>query len=408
MCSDLPFVLNEEALHYGQQRSVIRELFDYGQTKAKEIGTENIFDFSIGNPSIPPPPQVQETLLKLLRERNQTKLHGYTSSAGDMEVRQTIAESLNRRYQTEYTGHNIFMTCGAASALSGTFRALVEKGNHNEFIVLAPYFPEYKPFIEGQGGKLAVVEACPPEFGIDPQKIEQKINRYTRAVIINSPNNPSGKLYSEEELKNLAALLKRKSEEFKRPIFIVSDEPYRELIYDSKSAPHIPAIYEYTIMTYSFSKSLSIPGDRIGYALVPPGFEGHESVFDAIGGALRGMGYVCAPSLLQHMVGLTVDVKTDTNTYDKNRQLLYNGLRKIGYEVLLPEGAFYLFTKVPGGDAPAFSDFLRDEYNVLAVPSDSFGCKGYMRISYCVALKTIENGIEEFKKAFNNWSLQSS
>lgn len=403
MKRDLPLTLNQEALHNGQQRSVIRELFDYGQIKAKEIGAENIFDFSIGNPSIPPPPEVQAAFLTLLQERDPTKLHGYTSSAGDISVRQTIADSLNRRYGTHYAGDNIFMTCGAAAALTSAFRALVEEGANNEFIVQAPYFPEYKPFIEGQQGKFLVVPACPPDFGLDLDEIEKSISPDTRAIVINSPNNPSGKLYSEGELQNLAYLLRRKSQEYRRPIFIVSDEPYRELVYDGKKAPHIPAIYEYTIMTYSYSKSLSIPGDRIGYALVPPNFEGHELVFAAIAGAARGMGYVCAPSLLQHMIGLTVDVKTDTKTYDKNRQLLYKGLREIGYEVLLPEGAFYLFMKVPGGDAPAFSNFLRDEYNVLAVPSDSFGCEGYMRVSYCVATKTIENGLERFEKTFKNW-----
>lgn len=403
MRPDLSFTLNQEALYNGQQRSVIRELFDYGQTKAKEIGAENIFDFSIGNPSIPPPPEVQSAFFQLLKKRDQKALHGYTNSAGDIGVRQTIADSLNRRYGTNYTGQNIFMTCGASAALSIAFRVLVEEDKNNEFIVLAPYFPEYKPYIEGQKGKLVIVAACPPYFGVDLDEIEKNINSDTRAIVINSPNNPSGKLYSEKELEDLAALLRRKSREYKRPIFIVSDEPYRELVYDGKQAPHIPAIYEYTIMTYSYSKSLSIPGDRIGYALIPPSFTGHELVFAAIGGAARGMGYVCAPSLLQHMIRLTVDVKTDTNTYDINRQLLYNGLREIGYEVLLPEGAFYLFMKVPGGDAPAFSVFLRDEYNVLAVPSDSFGCSGYMRVSYCVTTKTIEDGLSRFEEAFKKW-----
>lgn len=403
MLPDLPFILNQEALNNGQQRSVIRELFDYGQRKAKEIGAENIFDFSIGNPSIPPPAEVQQAFLKLLQERDPKALHGYTNSAGDIGVRQTIAASLNMRYGSKYTGENIFMTCGAAAALSGSFRALSEEGRSNEFILLAPYFPEYKPYIEGQQGKLVVVPACPPDFGIDLEEIEKSINPDTRAIVINSPNNPSGKLYSKEELTELARLLRRKSHEYNRPIFIVSDEPYRELVYDGKVAPHIPAIYEYTIMTYSYSKSLSIPGDRIGYALVAPNFKGHELLFAAIGGALRGMGYVCAPSLLQHMIGLTVDIKTDTETYDMNRQLLYRGLREIGYEVLLPEGAFYLFMKVPGGDAPAFSDFLRDTYNVLAVPSDSFGCEGYMRVSYCVAKQTIEEGLKRFELAFNEW-----
>lgn len=403
MRPNLPFTLNKESLHYGQQRSAIRELFDYGQIKAKEIGAENIFDFSIGNPSIPPPAEVQAAFLELLQERDPQALHSYTSSAGDMTVRQSIADLLNRRYKTNYAGSNIFMTCGAAAALSSSFRALVEEGETNEFIVLAPYFPEYKPFIEGQNGTMRVIPACPPSFGIDLDAIEQNINPATRAIIINSPNNPSGKLYSEQELEELASLLRKKSREYKRPIFIVSDEPYRELVYDGKVAPHISAIYEYTVMTYSYSKSLSIPGDRIGYALVPPTFEGHELLFAAIGGAARGMGYVCAPSLLQHMIGLTVDVKTDTDTYDSNRKLLYNGLREIGYEVLLPEGAFYLFMKVPGGDAPAFSEFLRDEYNVLAVPSDSFGCEGYMRVSYCVAKKTIENGLSRFKDAYEKY-----
>ncbi len=404
MLPDLPFTLNQEALHYGQQRSVIRELFDYGQSKAREIGAENIFDFSIGNPSIPPPAEVREAFLSLLQERDPKALHGYTNSAGDIGVRQTIAASLNKRYGSNYTGQNIFMTCGAAAALSGSFRALSEEGRNNEFIVLAPYFPEYKPYIEGQQGKLVVVPACPPDFGIDLEEIEKNISSDTRAIVINSPNNPSGKLYSEQELTELAQLLRHKSQEYRQPIFIVSDEPYRELVYDGKVAPHIPAIYEYTIMTYSYSKSLSIPGDRIGYALVAPNFKGHELLFAAIGGALRGMGYVCAPSLLQHMIGLTVDVKTDTRTYDLNRQLLYNGLREIGYEVLLPEGAFYLFMKVPGGDAPAFSAFLRDSYNVLAVPSDSFGCEGYLRVSYCVATQTIKDGLKKFAAAYAKWT----
>lgn len=399
----LPFDVNDYALKNGRHRSVIRELFEYGQAKRREIGAENIFDYSLGNPSVPPPAEVTNAFIRLIREMNPKMLHGYTSNAGDPGVRKTLADDLNRRFGTSYRGEHLFMTCGAAAALTCTLRALTTDDTQNTFVAFAPYFPEYKFFTEGQGAQFKAVPAQEPDFGPSVEALEPLLDQHTRGVLINSPNNPTGRLYSEEELRMLSDLLMRKSRAWGHPIFLITDEPYRELVYDGKSAPHIPSIYPYTIMCYSYSKSLSIPGDRIGYVLVPPQFEDHRKVFDAIAGAARIMGYVCAPALLQHVVAATVGVHQNLDHYDENRRLLYDGLNAFGYQSVRPEGAFYLFTQVPGGDDIRFSDFLRDHYRILAVPSQSFGCDGYVRLSYCVTREMIERSLPLFARALTEY-----
>ena len=395
-CSDL-------TLSYGQQKSAIRELFEYGKMKAKEIGADKVFDFSIGNPSVPPPQEVEEAFHSLLQEKDPIALHGYTSAAGDPVVRQQIAEQLNTEYGTHYDASQLYLTCGAAAALSSTFRALSLESEDNEFIVAAPYFPEYKCFVEGHGGKLSVVPSTLHALDLPLQAIENAITTSSRAVIINSPNNPSGKLYETAELQSLAALLEKKAKDIGHPIYIVSDEPYRELVYDDQKAPFIPLIYPNTLVCYSYSKALSMPGERIGYVLVPPEADYSKDLYDAIAGAARSLGYVCAPSLIQRVVGLCAHVKPDIRAYDENRHLLYEGLTHIGYEAIYPNGAFYLFVKAPGNDAKAFSDYAKQHCNLLLVPSESFGFPGFLRISYCVSKERIESAMPLFEHCFKTY-----
>ncbi|HZK29578.1 MAG TPA: pyridoxal phosphate-dependent aminotransferase [Clostridia bacterium] len=393
---DCPDYCSQLTLAYGRQKSAIRELFEYGKEKSREAGGESVFDFSIGNPSVPPPRQVDEAFHCLLEEHDALKLHGYTSAPGDPAVRSAIADQLNRDYKIDCDETNLYLTCGAAAALSSTFRALMICDQRNEFIVSAPYFPEYKFFVEGHGGHLLVVPPKLPDFGISLEGFKQAITSSTRAVIINSPNNPSGRLYKENEIRELGDLLNRKAEEYGHPIYIVSDEPYRELVYDGLKAPFIPLLYHNTLVCYSYSKTLSMPGERIGYVLVPPKADHARDVYDAVAGAARSLGYVCAPSLVQRVVGLCVDVKPNLAQYDANRTTLYDGLTSAGYHCIKPEGAFYLFVKAPGGDAQAFSDFARTRYNLLIVPSESFGFPGYLRISYCVSHERIVSSLPLF------------
>lgn len=395
---DCPDYCSSRALAYGRQTSAIRSLFEYGKQKSREVGCECVYDFSIGNPSVPPPRQVDEAFHCLLEEHDALKLHGYTSAPGDPAVRRAIADQLNRDYGIGCDETNLYLTCGAAAALSSTFRALTLCDQNNEFIVLAPYFPEYPFFVEGHGAHLIVVPPKLPDFGISIEGLEQAITSSTRAVIINSPNNPSGRLYKENELLELADLLSRKAEEYGHPIYIVSDEPYRELVYDGLKTPFIPLLYHNTIVCYSYSKTLSMPGERIGYVLVPPRADHAKDLYDAVAGAARSLGYVCAPSLIQRVVGLCTDVKPDLAQYDKNRTALYDGLSNAGYRCIKPEGAFYLFVEAPGGDAQAFSDFARLNYNLLIVPSESFGCPGYLRISYCVSHERIVSSLPLFEE----------
>ncbi|HNZ62958.1 MAG TPA: pyridoxal phosphate-dependent aminotransferase [Bacillota bacterium] len=398
-------IVSDFSLAYGRQRSAIRELFEYGKTKAREIGNEYIFDFSIGNPSVPPPHQVDEAFSSLLAECDPIALHGYTSAPGDFEVRKAIAAQLNLEYGTSFDESSLYISCGAAAALSTTFRALSISGEANEFITLAPYFPEYKCFVEGHGAKLVIIPPKLPDFGISLEAIDRAITAATRAIILNSPNNPTGRVYKKEELEALAALLRKKSAAIGHPLFIVSDEPYRELVYDGIVTPFIPLIYENTIICYSYSKVFSMPGERIGYILVNPRAEAARDIYDAIAGSARSLGYVCAPSLIQRVIARCVNTRPNLEPYDLNRKTMYEGLTAVGYECVRPEGAFYMFVKAPGGDAQAFSDHARLRYNLLVVPSESFGCPGYLRLSYCVSLERIKSSLPLFDmclKSFNS------
>lgn len=389
-------MFSKNMVELGQKRSTIREIFEYGKRRAAQIGAENIYDFSLGNPSVPAPASVREAILETLDTYGPVGTHGYTSAQGDAGVRAAIADSLNRRFGTAFCADNLYMTVGAAAAISICFKALAEP--EDEFIVPAPFFPEYRCFVEkGAGAKLIVIDADIENFQIDFCKLEAALNPHTKAIILNSPNNPSGTIYSEETIRALATLLEQKSAEYGHPIFIISDEPYRELVYDGISLPFISKYYRNTFICYSFSKSLSLPGERIGYIAVPDGLEGYEAAYAAICGAGRTLGYVNAPSLFQHVAALCSDQTSDISTYVRNRNLLYEGLTSFGFSCVKPEGAFYIFPRSLESDANAFCERAK-KYELLLVPGDDFGCPGHVRISYCVATSQIEKALPLFQK----------
>lgn len=378
----------------GSKRSVIREIFEYSKKRSAEIGKDRVFDFSIGNPSVPAPKAVNKTVAKLLRQMDSVALHGYTSAQGDASVRRDIASSLNKRFNTDFCADNIYMTVGAAASVSICIKALCEKGD--EFIVVAPFFPEYTVFIEAAGGKQVIVPADEKAFQIDFTALEKLITKHTKAIIINSPNNPSGAVYSENTIKKLASFLKKKSKENESPIFLISDEPYREIAYDGIVIPFVTKYYKDTLVCYSFSKALSLPGERIGYVLVPNEVSEAKSVYAAVCGAGRALGYVCAPSMFQFVVAECADMTSDISVYEKNRNILYSSLTEYGYDCVKPDGAFYLFVKALEADASSFCERAK-KYELLLVPSDSFGVKGYVRIAYCVAPETIKKSLPAFK-----------
>lgn len=385
-------MLNEQMYEYGSKSSVIRELFAYGLERKKIVGEDKVYDFSIGNPSIPAPPEVKQAILELLKEPAEA-LHGYSPAAGDPEVRKMLADSVNRKFGTQYTADNFYMTVGAAASLSICTKALTNPGD--EFITFAPFFPEYAVWVETAGAKLLVTPADTERFQIDFAAFERLIGPKTRGIIINSPNNPSGVVYSEDTIRRLAGFLDEKQKEYGNPIYLITDEPYREIVYDGVKVPFVPKYYQNTLVCYSYSKSLSLPGERIGYILVPDEADDAERVMAAVAGAGRALGYVCAPVLFQRVAARCADVTGDMAAYERNRELLYNGLTALGYECVRPQGAFYLFVKAPEPDARAFSDRAK-KHDVLVVPSDSFGCEGYVRISYCVSEKTIRDALPVF------------
>ena len=385
----------------GKAPSKIREIFEYSRKRKGEIGEENVFDFSLGNPSVPTPLKVTEVMKSLIEKEAPNILHGYTSAQGDINVRKKIAENIRNRFNTKCSYENIYMTCGAASSLSITLKALVSSSD-DEIIILAPYFPEYKVFIENAGAKATEVKCKENTFALDINAIEDAINKNTKAIIINSPNNPSGVIFKENELKDLAEVLNKKQSEFKNPVYIISDEPYRELVYGGETPSFIPGIYDNTVVCYSYSKSLSLPGERIGYVFVSPKAEESENLFYAICGAGRALGYVCAPSLLQYTVAECDGTEPNLDEYKKNRELLYNSLKKIGYETASPDGAFYLFVKSLEEDANAFCERAK-AYELLLVPSDSFGIKGYVRIAYCVSYSQIEKSLPAFEALYREY-----
>ena len=388
-------MFNPQSYDLGSQRSCIRELFEYGVQRAAVVGKDRVFDFSLGNPCIPSPAQVGQTLARLLTETDSLALHGYTTAVGDIATRQAIAEDLNARFGTRITPQELFIGCGAAPELCAVFRALaVPQAN---IVAFAPYFPEYKPFTEQNGLEFRVVAPNGKDFSIPVNALDTVMDENTVAVIVNSPNNPSGTVYTEENLRQLAAKLTEKSLLYGHPIYIVSDEPYRELVYDGVQAPFIPLLYPDTVVCYSYSKSLSLPGERIGYIYVPRQATHGAELYAAVCGAARSLGHVCAPSLWQKVIARCAHLRPDLAAYDKNRRTLYEGLLAAGYEVIKPDGAFYLFIKAPNGDANAFSQMAKEK-DVLVVPGDGFGCPGWFRLCYCVSYETIIGSLPLFRQ----------
>lgn len=390
-------MLNQTAYSLGANRSCIRDLFEYGRARAAVVGEENVFDYSLGNPSIPSPTAVDEAVRQILQDTPTLQVHGYTSAVGDAATRQAIADDLNRRYDAGCRGENFFLGCGAAPELVAVFTALaVPEG---ELLAIAPYFPEYKPFAQAAGLNFRVVPPDVPEFQIKLDAVEAMLTPHTQAVLINTPNNPSGVVYTQKTLEALGALLTQKSREYGHPIYLISDEPYRELAYGVE-VPFVPLIYPNTVVCYSYSKSLSLPGERIGYIYVPDSAADSRALYDAVAGAARSAGHVCAPSLWQKVIARCAGLRPDLQAYDRNRKALYEGLTAMGYEMAKPDGAFYLFIKAPGGDANAFSEKAK-ERDLLLVPGDGFGCPGYFRICYCVSYDMIQRSLPVFRALIN-------
>ncbi len=383
---------------------MIRDLFEYGKQRAAEVGPENVYDFSLGNPSIPAPDCVNATIRELTETMNSVELHGYTSAPGDDEMRKAVAEYLNRTYGTAFHKENFYVTMGAAASLSICFKALTQ-GPEDEIISIAPFFPEYQVFVEAAGAKFVLVPADLEHFEIDFDALEALLNTHTRAVIINSPNNPSGAVYSLETIERLAALLTRKQEEYGHPIFIITDEPYREIVYDGVEVPYVTKYYENTLVCYSYSKSLSLPGERIGFVLVPDEAADSQELFAAVAGAARALGYVCAPSMMQKVITRCVGQTGDIEEYRKNRDLLYDGLTAIGYHCFKPQGAFYLFMQTLEADDMAFAERAKAQ-DLLVVPGSGFGCPGYVRISYCVDGAMIERSLSAFRRLYEAYAAE--
>ena len=387
--------VSQRMLNLGTARSEIREAFAFAQARAAEVGAENVDDFSIGNPSVPAPATVAEAVHKLVDAIDPIKLHGYTPAQGDGQARQALAEDLNRRFGTNYTADNFYLTAGAAGALCCALSALSCPGD--TFIAFAPYFPEYKVFVESAGAELVTVPADIEDFQIDFAAFDQALTPNTKGVIINSPNNPTGIVYSEATIQKLAQVLTEKSKEYGHTIWLISDEPYREIVYRDTPLPWVPNYYPNTLVCYSYSKSLSLPGQRIGYVLVPPQAEDADIVYAAVCGAGRALGYVCAPSLFQLVAAECTGQTADIEIYHKNRDLLLNALRDMGYTCAQPDGAFYLFPRSLEPDARAFCERAR-KYDLVLVPGDSFGCPGHVRISYCVPTEQIQRALHKFKQ----------
>ena len=395
---------NQKMYGLGSKRSIIREIFEYSKTRAAQIGAENVYDFSLGNPSVPAPAEVNDTIRELLDTESSVLLHGYTSAQGDAGVRQIIADRINQRFGVGITPNHIYMTCGAAASLSICLKALVEDGAEDECIVFAPFFTEYRVFVENAGGKLVVSKPNEATFQIDIADFESRINAKTKAVIVNSPNNPSGVVYTEETIAKMCEVLKKKSKEYAHEIYLIADEPYRELVYTEATVPYLMNYYDNTLVCYSYSKSLSLPGERIGYIAVCPKMQDAESIYLAVCGAGRSLGYVCAPSLFQRVAAECIDAAVNVAAYKENRDLLYNSLTALGYECVRPDGAFYLFVKSPSGDAYELYERAK-AHELLVVPCDNFGIEGFVRIAYCVAKSTVENSLPAFEKVIKEYKM---
>lgn len=384
--------------------SAIRAMFEEGNRLAKIYGPENVFDFSLGNPSVPAPDCVRQAIIDLVNEEEPTVLHGYMSNAGFEDVRQTIAESLNRRFGTSFAAKNLIMTVGAASGLNVAFKTILNPGE--EVIVFAPYFLEYGAYVRNYDGNLVEISPDTTTFQPNLKEFEEKITPKTRAVIVNTPHNPTGVVYSEETIRKLASILEAKQKEFGTVIYLISDEPYRELAYDGVQVPYLTKYYANTIVGYSYSKSLSLPGERIGYLVIPDEADGSEELIAAAAIANRTIGCVNAPSLIQKVIAKCVDAEVDVAAYDKNRLALYNGLKELGFECIKPQGAFYLFVKSPVADEKAFCEAGK-KYNILMVPGSSFACPGYVRLAYCVSYDTIMNSLPQFGKLAEEFGLKA-
>lgn len=395
-------MFSKEMYALGAQPSVIREIFEYGKQRKAQIGAEKVFDFSLGNPSVPAPPVVNETIKKLCDTMEPTMLHGYTSAIGDQGVRQAIADYLNRTHGTAFSAAEFYMTAGAAASLSITFKALSEQGD--KIVLLAPFFPEYSVFAKSAGMEPVVVKCRESDLQLDFDALEQAFDENVKAIVVNSPNNPSGVVLSEESLLKLCAFLEQKQAQYGHPIFLISDEPYRELVYGDIQVPFLTKYYDHTIVCYSFSKSLSLPGDRIGYILVPKAADPTGEIYKAVCGAGRALGYVCAPSLFQFLVPACLGKTSDISIYQRNRDLLMKAFNEDGFSVAKPDGAFYLFLRSPEPDAAAFCEKAK-QFELLLVPSDSFGFPGYVRISYCVATEMIERSLPAFRALAQSYGL---
>lgn len=391
---------NKTMYELGSHRSVIRDLFEFGKKRAAEVGADKVYDFSLGNPNVPAPDGVKEAAERLLAMPDNTVLHGYTSAQGDAEVRKTVADSINERFGAGVSPDFIYMTCGAAASLTITLNALYEDGD--EFILLAPFFPEYSVFVKAAGGTPVVVPFDEKTFAPDLSALEKAVTPRTKGIIVNSPNNPSGTVYTRKTLDGIVSLLERKSAEYGRKIVLIADEPYRELVYDDIEVPYLPNLYPDTVVCYSYSKSLSLPGERIGYIAISPRMTEKENVYAAICGAGRALGYVCAPSMFQRVAAACVNERPDIAAYRRNRDLIYSALTEMGYDCVHPDGAFYLFVRSPEPDANAFSERAKT-FGLLIVPGDTFGAPGYVRISYCVGRDMIERSLPAFRDLINTY-----
>lgn len=387
-------MINQAALALGTKRNTIMELADYGRQRAAIVGRENVFDFSIGNPSVPTPEAVNAAIVDIIQNMDSLAVHGYTSTLGDPKTRAAIAADLCARFGCSAKAEDLLLCCGAAPEVSAACKALTTPGA--EILVFAPYFPEYKPYIEQAGAIFRVVPPDVPGFQIDFHALAEIINPNTSAVIVNNPNNPVGTVYSEETIRHLAQLLDEKSREYGHRIYVIADEPYRELVYDGAVVPFIPNIYPHTVVCYSYSKSLSLPGERMGYIYVPAEAEASRDVYHAIVGAARAMGHVCAPSLMQLVLARTAHLQPDLTVYDRNRRTLAEALTAYGYEIARPDGAFYLFLKAPGGDDRAFSQKALEK-DLLLMPGSDFGCPGWFRVCYCVSYDTVVRSLPLFE-----------
>ena len=396
-------MISEKMKPYVKNNSAIRMMFEEGNRLRAKYGADKVFDFSLGNPSVPAPDSVREAIIDLVNNTDPTVLHGYMSNAGFEDVRQTIAESLNRRFDTKFSAKNLIMTVGAASGLNVILKTILNPGE--EVIVFVPYFLEYGAYVRNYDGVLVEISPDTTTFQPNLAEFEQKITPKTKAVIVNTPHNPTGVVYSEETIRKLSAILEAKQKEFGTVIYLISDEPYRELAYDGVEVPYLTKYYDNTVVGYSYSKSLSLPGERIGYLVIPDEADGSEELISAATIANRTLGCVNAPSLIQKVVAKCVDAKTDLAAYDKNRQALYNGLKECGFECIKPQGAFYLFVKSPVADEKAFCEAGK-KYNILMVPGSSFACPGYVRLAYCVSYETIVNSLPEFKKLAAEYGLK--